>query len=63
MGGAHPCRNDRPRETPQRAYKSVEELWALPRLTKKRFAVLLECLTVGAEKLGVEPGGARTEEP
>ena len=27
-------------------YKSVEELWALPRLTKKQFAMLQECLTV-----------------
>ena len=27
-------------------FKSVEELWALPRLTKKQFAVLEECLIV-----------------
>ena len=30
-------------------FKSVEELWALPRLTKKQFAILEECLIVAGQ--------------
>ena len=44
-------------------YQSVEELWALPRLTKKQFAVLSKCVTVSSQPRGPEPEGVRPDEP
>ena len=44
-------------------YKSVEELWALPRLTKKQFAVLRKCLTVSDPTRAPQPGNVRANAP
>ena len=44
-------------------YKSVEELWALPRLTKKQFAVLRKHLTVSGPTRAPQPGNVRADAP